>query len=241
MTDTVTENTDTGTGMGYFKAHTKEEIFETKSPPEGFDLFIEEAQKGLLTKEKFSTFFGHQSWSLARMGCRNWYRRQVGFAIITVEFLDSLAGFLKGEGAVKVVEVCAGKGFLQAPMRERGFDWICTDIDPVDSNVLKMDAIDAVKELKPDFVFASWIPYTSELDYELACLGVPMVIIGEGGGGCTGSMKFWGEYPWNAEEEDEEAKEEIVTPYEICRMPEDFQDVPVWEGLHDHTYWVSPI
>jgi len=44
-------------------------------------------------------------------------------------------------------------------------------------------------------VIASWIPYGYELDCEILDEDPEyLVLIGEGDSGCTGSMKFWGDW-----------------------------------------------
>lgn len=228
-----------GTGRGYFPNYTEEEALNGVEPSATLNQLIEDAKKGTMTVDAFNSFFSGWGLSLQSINYRGWFRNQVGFAVITKEYLDSLARFLKERNTTRVVEVCAGRGFLQAPMRQRGIDWVCTDIDPTNDTVLKMGALEAVTELKPDLIFASWISYKSELDYELACLGIPMLIVGEGCGGCTGSLKFWGEHPWDASEE--ERLEDIKTPYDTCGMPEYFQDVLNWEGIRDFTLFVQAL
>ncbi len=99
-----------------------------------------------------------------------------------------------------------------------------------------MEAVEAVKTHQPDVVFASWIPYLDKgIDYEIACMGIPMLIVGEGWGGCTGSKKFWG--PYSHDDDDVSRPYQIAYMYDCC--PE-FRDVPSWDGIHDHTYCVIP-
>lgn len=85
--------------------------------------------------------------------------------------------------------------------------------------------MEAVRALKPDIVFASWIPYTSERDYEVARLGHPCIFITEGYGGCIGSDKFWS----RSGKDGYRITDSRINP-----------DVPQWGGLHDHTILTIP-
>jgi len=133
----------------------------------------------------------------------------------TVEWLDSLVRVLAGR---RVVEVCAGTGVIAGLMRRRGVDWTATDWEPRGENVRKLDALEAVKNLNPEVIFASWIPYRSRLDVRLAETGLPLILVGENYG-CTGSEEFWAKYE----------------PVPLTELYSDFEDVPNWDGIHDFT------
>lgn len=149
------------------------------------------------------------------------------WVVIVKEWLDSLEKLTKGK---RILEVCAGAGWVSELMRKRGCDWIATDVAVGENNrykmiahnrVIEMGAMDAVSKFKTDVLFASWIDYRSELDCELGDLGLPMILVGEGWGGCTGSEKFWEKHG----EETEFAKDRYDW----------FVDVPQWDGIHDYT------
>jgi len=124
----------------------------------------------------------------------------------------------------------------------------------VNGNVVGMDALAAVGNFpRIDAVFASWIPYEQPWDRELANLcadkNVPLVIIGEGGGGCTGSDDFWGYRAYSDEYDDEgdPIPEELLPKlperrYDVTcadSLVTNFRDVPQWDGIHDHTYFTT--
>jgi hypothetical protein len=98
--------------------------------------------------------------------------------------------------------------------------------------------MEAVEQLHPEIVFASWIPYQEvEFDYEIACSKIPMLIVGECNGGCTGSQKFWGTHTFDGHEW---LSDDVPRPYDICKTPDWFKDLPSWPGIHDYTYIVVP-
>jgi hypothetical protein len=58
--------------------------------------------------------------------------------------------------------------------------------------VIKADAIEYIKEHKPDLIIASWIEMGDELDQRLVETGIPLIIIAETSlGGTTGTNEFW--------------------------------------------------
>ena len=162
---------------------------------------------------------------------RETFTRLCSWAVYTKEWINSLTKLLQGK---RIVEVCAGRGVLAPIMEKRRFDWTCTDPYPPKgvTHVLEKGSVEAANELRPDVIFASWIPMDVEFDYELAQMGFPMVIVGEGWGGCTGGKKFWG----NAYDEDDG----IPRNYEMLDAPRWFRDVPSWFGIHDYTRLVIP-
>jgi len=89
-----------------------------------------------------------------------------------------------------------------------------------------MDAMSALRKFNPDIIFASWIPYGLSLDYELASLDIPMILISEGYGGCTGSEMIW---------------DEGLADYNnvLDEIYPNLHDVPQWYGIHDRTYLIN--
>ena len=161
---------------------------------------------------------------MSSFSVREVFTREIGWFIPTAEYLDALARVVQTR---KVVEVCAGTGLFGKLMRGRGANWISTDLEPWPNSedVSKFDALEAVRALNPDIVFAGWIPYGSTLDYELARLGHPCIYVGEGWGGCTGSEKFW----------ERQGKDGYrIKDSELC------PDVSQWIGIHDRTYYTAP-
>jgi hypothetical protein len=112
-------------------------------------------------------------------------------------------------------------------MRRRGVDWTATDKLPPNDQVIKMGAVTAIKIYKPDIVFASWIPYRSTVDFKIAKLGRPIILVGEGGGGCTGSDRL-------------EERDRFNQIWRIRDYLPWFKDVPQWAGIHDYTSIVLP-
>jgi hypothetical protein len=166
---------------------------------------------------------------------RDAYTSLVSWALYTTEYLDSLERLLRGK---RVLEVCAGTGVLGRHMRQRGMDWRSTDTTPANEDVEQCEALLAVSLYKPDVIFASWIPYESALDQRLAELGIPMVLVGESHGGCTGSEEFWerggqGYDPQNSK------RREWDTHY-MQVLFDWFSDVSQFSGIHDVTSLVLP-
>lgn len=132
------------------------------------------------------------------------YRHYVSWAVYTKEWLDYMAKKLKGK---TVLEICSGTGTLANNMRKRGINWIATDsndwrkdpeVPPMPiyiDDLIEIDAVEAVKTADCDVVFGSWIPYKSNIDFEVGkiCMAknIPFIIVGEGPWGCTGSNIFW--------------------------------------------------
>ena len=147
---------------------------------------------------------------------RERYIRDIGFLVITEGYLNSLTRLVRGR---RVLEVCAGKGLLQGLMRGRGIDWTSTDTDPWTGDITSMPALEAVEHFQPEVVFASWVDYGSPLDTELA-QRVPCVLLKED---CTGSESLW----------DRDG-------FDIRHLPDWFEDVPNWPGIHDRTLMTVP-
>ena len=173
-------------------------------------------------------------WCVARAV----YTAEVAWALYTVEFLDSLAKLsrlLASKATPQVLEVMAGQGTLARPMADRNIQWTCTDSDPITREVVQRNALAAISEFgdESDLLFVSWVPYESTED--LAILnewvrkrGKPLIIVGEGKGGCTGSRAFW----------EELAHFNHCFPAGRYRW---FRDVPTWNGMHDQTLAVRKV
>lgn len=152
-------------------------------------------------------FFTEESWPL-----------------ITVELAREMGDYLTQVGVKSVLEVCAGKGLTSRMMQGRVEKWIATDAEE-SYGVEKLDAMSAIDKYQHvDLLFASWIPYESTLDVELARKWVvemkkPMMLISEPIGGCTGSMALWDEF-----------------------IPKNLwmDSFISWHGIHDEIYIIQP-
>lgn len=156
--------------------------------------------------------------------------------VFTTEFLDSLAKLVKNK---RVVEVAAQYGYLKPLMESRGCkEWISTDIKPRKFWVTPYRATPAVEKFKPDVIFASWIPYGSTLDMWLANTRVPMIMVGEGWGGCTGSGDFWSA-ACDLDRDDVDCTGKDWTVQQPSNVVDDWTDVSQWWGLRDFTTLVN--
>lgn len=202
---------------------------------------LTQAQDGTLKESKIMPVLSER---FSHYYVRDIYARQVSWSVYTEEYINSLKTLMQSiaqKEHPRVLETCAGRGVLAVPMEKRGIaSWVCTDKEPVGrGHVTKSDALKAVElfgELS-DVLFVSWVPYESELDYELAMewvvrRGKPMVIVGEGWGGCTGSEKFW--------EMSSHSNGNLYDILDPSNIVEDFRDVPRWSGINDHTSVVMP-
>ena len=135
-------------------------------------------------------------------------------------------------GNGKVLELCAGTGFVASLFLDRGVSWIATDIEPATqarTQIDKLSGREAVDKYldSVDFLFWSWWPYEGDED-DLYALkkameaGVPLLIVGEHFGGCTGSGAFWVEA----------AKHNITYPVSMGN------DVLQWPGINDFTQMI---
>ena len=94
------------------------------------------------------------------------------WALFTVEYLDSLQRLLRilcsseddAGKEVDVLEVCAGRGCLTLPMRQRGFHWTATDAQPPSAamaagTVSQCGALQALQDCgaaAPSVLFWAW-------------------------------------------------------------------------------------
>ncbi|MDB4278229.1 hypothetical protein N9917_01365 [Deltaproteobacteria bacterium] len=210
---------------------------------------VSAGQTGSLTEVQFRTLSGCTAgWGIGSMSSyyyRSYYCKAVSWSVYTTEFIDSMQRLTAGR---RVLEVCAGRGTLSRVLRGRGEDWTATDLYPVTDDVEALDALEAVRTYKPEVIVVSWVPYGSNLDEQLADLakelGIPMVIIGEGNGGCTGSGTFWnrGSEVWY--DDDYEEVENGALDWNIHSLGslfDWFTDVPRWNGINDYTSIVLPV
>lgn len=222
-------------------------VYHDQAPAVGQDApvwsLIAKAKQGVMTQAEFKQIStGHHSI----FDSRQTFVQAASWAAFTVEWMNSLANLVKlmvpNVARPSVLEVCAGQGLLARPMADRGITWMCTEYRPPigsPNDIRRMPALRAAKTLSYDILFASWIPYLSPLDFQLARLGKPCIFVGESSGGCTGSQRFWGSY-WHG---GWHRTVELPIPYRIIRARsfiEGFQDVPQWPGIHDVTHITFP-
>lgn len=130
------------------------------------------------------------------------YIKNMGFTLLTKEFLDELSEFLKGK---KVLEIMSGTGFLASQLRLRGVDIIATDdmtgiydfktihIDDIEA----IDCVDAIDKYHKDinYVIMSWPEMSNDAARALrSCYeyDIPLIYIGEfSKNGCTADAEFY--------------------------------------------------
>lgn len=139
------------------------------------------------------------------------------YLLPTARWIRALARELRSLKVRTVVEVAAGDGFLSAALRKVApdLDIVATDsgawADPkarmsrkeraalkqvevpglaLGTEVRKLEAVAAIKKLKPDLVLASWLPPGPLLD-DLVRARVPYVMDIGAAGGVTASQWSW--------------------------------------------------
>ena len=177
-------------------------------------------------------------------GLRFVYTSRVSWALFTVEWMDGLTRVLNAMGAQRVLEVCCGLNVLAGPMVKRGVQWTATERAPPNGREVSAPevcgALEALSRHRlgsddgPDVVFFSWWS-GEETDEDFLvvaeCLenGVPVIFVGEGAGGCTGSSMLW------------TSGLPIGRMYDTARqLGVAFVDVPCWDHCSDCTWVVDP-
>lgn len=244
---------------GYHDVEIEEDVIPLLSPD--IEPIIAKAIRGELSRDEFASYMGKSPTkppfseasidqvltfaqnSIDRSASdRRLFNLKCSWAIYTKEWIEDIAEIVKGKF---VLEVGAGRGILGPIMRGRGIDWHCTDAKPPIglSNAEHMEAINAVKFYDPDLVFASWIPFHgTRFDYDIACMKIPMILVGEGRGGCNGSGEFWDDV-YGDDDDNAQVIHALPRPYKVIpiieRYPK-FRDVPQWDNIHDETWLVEP-
>lgn len=122
------------------------------------------------------------------------------FGLVTTDFADSLAKYLKGK---KVLEVMAGAGYLAHELHIRGIDIVATDdyswgLSAYNNFPIEhLSVSEAIKKYSEvDYILVSWIPM-GEAGTDLIramkkyCPDKMLLHIGEHEGGCTGNDFFF--------------------------------------------------
>lgn len=122
------------------------------------------------------------------------------FALITTDFADNLANYLKGK---RVLEVMAGAGYLAYELQNRGVDIVATDNYSWgihahnDFPIENLSVYDAIRKYSDvDYILVSWIPMNDAATdliraVKKYCPDKLILHIGEGQSGCTGNDYFF--------------------------------------------------
>lgn len=124
------------------------------------------------------------------------------YAFLSEEFVSTLAKRLIPLAENRpIVECFSGRGLLSWWLAKYGVPIIATDENTTTtnhwvkrgsmSNVIQMDAFDAVKLFRPRVVLASWVPYQDKTPNRFLPDIDQLVWIGEGDGGCCGHDSIW--------------------------------------------------
>lgn len=124
------------------------------------------------------------------------------FFIPTVEFVDALAAQIRKINPKRVLEICAGQGFLGKCLKERlpRTVVLLTDnksghFDSWPLEVENIEAQEAAAKYEPEVIICAWAPYGDQpvILEQIPSLKV-LFEIGEGDGGCTNNQHFWLRY-----------------------------------------------
>ena len=191
---------------------------------------------------------------------RHTYTRHVSWALFTQDYFDSLHGLLQlllgaRPDPVRVLEVCAGSGAVMGPMRERGYVWTATDVNPPNRGLVygavercgALAALQAAVDANAvDCVFFAWwskpkpnkrkqdgeqstapeVPEDRRLVELCVKHAIPVIFVSEPEGGITGSAELW---------------RGSGAAYRIrpaAELVPGFVDIARWTGFSDSTYVV---
>lgn len=193
-------------------------------------------------------------WSLGHAQ-RRVFTKTYSWFIPNRTWVLSIYNYIIKNDIHSVLEVAAGTGFA-AELVTRFFrrnnpnyklEWICTDEEPpprLFRSVEKCTAQQAAESHKDcDMLFFAWWPYEGDPgDLEATESFVekdkPVVIVGEGWGGCTGSIPFWaaatGKESWRYDPDSDDEGE-------VPSLSIEYMDwgIDSFDGINDQTYLVS--
>ena len=127
----------------------------------------------------------------------------IGFTILNKEFIQSLSEFFKGK---RVLEICAGSGFLSKYLEDNGIDIITTDNHcwelryetwKIFKESEDLSANDAIEKYNKniDYIILSYPPLKEHVaaDALKLCIkyNIPMIYIGEDEGGNCANDDFF--------------------------------------------------
>ncbi len=166
--------------------------------------FNTEAER-LPTNEEFKMCHNVEGSYCSQLGddwsAREEYRHEHSFIILTHEFMLTINRMVHELQLLKIIELCAGMGWLTHWLRKYGVpiqDCIDNNTWPTYQgrsrpNVRKRNAPDFVKkDHKTDLYILSWPPYAEPVAYDIwrnMKEGQYLLFIGEKGG-CTGDEQF---------------------------------------------------
>lgn len=139
---------------------------------------------------------------------RQAYCGYVSWLVLDEALIDGLSAYLAQAGIKRIIEPYAGRGLLRKFMMRTGVErWDAYDIAPPEgSDVMQGKAGDVLGAIKPgefDAILVSWVPYQDEEDCALLhaarAHNIPILWLGEGHYGCTGSTEFWDAMTWECE------------------------------------------
>ena len=130
------------------------------------------------------------------------------WAIVEQKWTKKLANWI---GNRKCLEVMAGVGWLAKALSEHGVNIVATDdfswtlkarhknesLKEIYPDIIKEDAISAVKKYDADVLIVSWPPYEDRTICDVCDIWgtkKPIVYIGEGLGGCCAVSEFFENY-----------------------------------------------
>lgn len=179
----------------------------------------------MITKETY-TICKHKVEDFINLDRNDYTRRftftkEIGWHIPNQKLIDLLVSHSP------MLSVGCGLAVTEKIAQQNGCDIIMTDLDPTPnnnycsgdfSNIIQMDAVDAVKKYSNRNLFMAWPPYDNPMAYNCVKhmkIGKILIYVGEGGGGCTGDDQF---------------HNFLYTNFEQL----DTVDLPRWFGINDY-------
>lgn len=120
--------------------------------------------------------------------------------IVTRELTEAVAKLMRTFLPGPVLEVCAGGGELSVALRQHGVALVSTDAEPpAGSDVVPLDAVDALARFQPRTVIGCFVPIDSDIDRTvLAARSVERyLVIAARINGQLGSSGLWSAADWN--------------------------------------------
>ena len=209
-----------------------EALAPTKDLNSFFDReFVEEDLKAL--EEDTSKYIDE---FMANRNARDLFIYKLGWAIPNPEAIETIKKFV---GTDFILEVCSGLGMWARLLMDEGVSIVASDRDPEwispihkmyeqnlskikrirSMNVLKAEAVTALRIFYPDVLMMIWPPYDRPVAKDAldAFKGNKFIYVGEGSGGCTGTDDFHDQL------EEEWDESEVI-------------HIPQWEHIHDNLF-----
>lgn len=156
--------------------------------------------KELISESDYKKYFQNR-WNYYQ-DIREDYVRDIAWWLLTKKNIDLLSNILKNK---KVLSIGSGLGYGEKWIEKVGknIKFIITDKgnsrffnSKLPNWVKKIDGESALEKYQSevDVVFLAWPPYNSDLAYNVLMnldKNKPLIVIGEGIGGCTANDDFW--------------------------------------------------